>query len=361
MKTKKISLTKINCANPKIVKKFIGLFDKLDGKRIAVSTHKTADTDAVASSLIMAKFLRDNNISKAEIILQDAPHKEALHVMEYAKESGLYIPTHYLKDVNVSNFDGVLIVDTNSIRLMDKLIKSNLPIIGIIDHHNPERNGDLIQVEPEYYLYNEHSSSATEIISRLTIPFGVFSEKDLKTIATLAIMGILSDTALFKTGRGLTFGAMHKLLGITDLSYEEIRNTLEVTEDLSVRKSILDSMRNVRYHSISVDENEYIIAISTAKEGESLMAEDLVDSEYKADVSFVGRWFEKDMVTGVACRANSKFPIPLTNIINEVTKKLGGRGGGHPKTAGAGIPVEPNVAIEYFLTKTSEMLNELKK
>ena len=145
--------------------------------------HKNPDTDSIVSSLVMAN-LEEKLGNKAEACRLGKINKETEYVLSYA---GVEAPK-LIEDVE----DGreVILVDTsNPNELISNL--QNVKIKKIIDHHQ-------VLINTAYPLYYR----AEPVGCTETIMYKLYKENNIeinKTIATLMVSAIISDTLLFKS------------------------------------------------------------------------------------------------------------------------------------------------------------------
>lgn len=152
-------------------------------EKIAIFGHKNPDTDSITSSIVLANL--ENKLGKnAESCRLGKINKETQYVLDYLKmEAPRLIET-------VEDGAEVMLVDhanyKESIENLD-----NVKILKIIDHHKVALN----TAYPLYY--RAEPVGCTE-----TILYKLYKENGVeinKTIATLMLSAIISDTLLFKS------------------------------------------------------------------------------------------------------------------------------------------------------------------
>ncbi len=146
--------------------------------------HKNPDTDSITSSLVMANFEKKLGNTSAIACRLGNVNKETEYVLNYL---GIEAPELIEKIKDGAN---VILVDHNSAKeSIDNLDKLN--ILKVIDHHK-------IALETAYPLfYRAEAVGCTE-----TIMYKLYKEYNLeidKTIATLMVSAIISDTLLLKS------------------------------------------------------------------------------------------------------------------------------------------------------------------
>ena len=146
--------------------------------------HKNPDTDSITSSLVMADFEKKKGNAEAVACRLGNVNKETEYVLNYL---GIEAPELI---ENVEDGANVILVDHNSPKeSIDNLDKVN--ILKVVDHHK-------IALETSYPLfYRAEAVGCTE-----TIMYKLYKENGIeidKTIATLMVSAIISDTLLLKS------------------------------------------------------------------------------------------------------------------------------------------------------------------
>lgn len=146
--------------------------------------HKNTDTDSITSSLVMTNFERKLGNTSAVSCRLGNVNKETEYVLNYL---GIEAPELIEKVEDGAN---VILVDHNSPKeSIDNL--ENVNILKVVDHHK-------IALETSYPLfYRSEAVGCTE-----TIMYKLYKENNVeidKTIATLMVSAIISDTLLLKS------------------------------------------------------------------------------------------------------------------------------------------------------------------
>ncbi len=348
--------------NSQIIETFQKLIDKIKDKNIAIVPHTHADLDAIVSAFSLTILFRHANVCKPDIVLQDYPNKDAEKFINYIQGLSLDI----IKEINIVNYEelndkqksklgyeGYILVDTNSYELAP-ILKDKF-VFGVIDHHNP----DSFNINTDIYINDKDAlanvSIIAYIIKHIDKPLLDKQNELGKIMNAMLAMGIISDTARFMSGSPETFELIAELIRNSGMSYEELRKLSRARRDETSRLAILSSLKKLEYRII----NNYIVVVSEANNSESDVASIL--SNDVADVVFVVRWVNTERRTRISARAGVDFPIPLDVVMNKVGSQLGGAGGGHPKAAGAGVPVHSDQAIEMCLDIIADEISKLKE
>lgn len=151
--------------------------------KILVFGHKNPDTDSITSSIVLANLERKLG-RDAEACRLGKVNKETEYVLDYL---GMEAPRLI---ENVEDGAEVILVDhANDKESIDNL--DNVTILKIVDHHKVALNTGY----PLYYRAEPVGCTET-ILYKLYQENGVEIDK---TIATLMLSAIISDTLLFKS------------------------------------------------------------------------------------------------------------------------------------------------------------------
>lgn len=169
---------------------------------IYLITHKNPDSDAIASLLLMYKFLKkDENNVKIILDNPDIIEKYELEQLEFLDD----IIINYVLDKTKQNI--LISLDTQSKDIISHTqIIEEVEDIIVIDHHQTPKNyfrGNIFSwIEP-------NASSTVELI--MSIIIGTNNRSKNKFINDLAIEGILTDTNKFRyrTGAQTLESLMH--------------------------------------------------------------------------------------------------------------------------------------------------------
>jgi manganese-dependent inorganic pyrophosphatase len=155
-------------------------------KEIKVFGHQSPDTDAVASTIVWAWFLREYRKLNAVPYILSNTNNEAHFVLE---KWGFTLPPVL---ASVSSEDDVSIVDTNNgDELFPNINDAN--IVSIVDHH--KLTGGLKTSSPLEVIIQPYASTMTVMFNIMNIEPGEFPRE----IAGLMLSGILSDTLEFRS------------------------------------------------------------------------------------------------------------------------------------------------------------------
>ena len=153
--------------------------------KILIFGHKNPDTDTIVSSVILENLLKKLGRDDVEAVRLGSLNKETEYVFNYL---GLE-PTRMITEVEEGQ--QVILVDHNeAAQSVDG--RENAEVVGVVDHH---RVNDFSTMSPLYYIAKPYGCCATII-------YELYKQNNVeidKTIATLMLSAIISDTLLLKS------------------------------------------------------------------------------------------------------------------------------------------------------------------
>lgn len=287
--------------------------EKYGDCRIAIATHEGADVDAISCAYAMHRLL-----PKSRIFLKDDPKEEAMEILKW-----LDVETFDISSADKNDFDAMVIVDTSTTTLLPEA--ESWKIALIVDHHHPDGR----DLKGEFEIIDENSPSAAELIADI-YPF-----EDNK-VATALAAAVIADGKRFKSARPVTFRVLHKLLEISEKSYNDILIMAEPELKNEAKIAVLKAFQRVEFRIIG----KYIVATSEVSAHESDAASLLAEA---AHASFVASW--KGGNTRISARGSPSLSIPLNKVMSKASEGIGS-GGGHPKASGASMNVHTEDALE---------------
>ena len=304
---------------------FQDFLSKYGQKRLAILTHNRADVDAISSAFAISKALPNSVICTMEEMNEGAK----------ALTSKLSIPVHSLDKSDKAKFEGLVIVDTSAYTLVPEA--KGWKVACIIDHHRAEGK----DITGEYEIIDTDAPSCAEIVANL------ISEINADVAFALSV-GIIADSARFKSARKETFETLARLMDMGNLNYFELLTYAETEPKEESKVAILKAMQKV---SITYG-GGYIIATTETGSNESDAASLISEA---ADVAFVAKWKDREEETRISARGRKSMQIALNKVMAEVANRTGGAGGGHPKAAGAALKVHTDEALKTCVEVFIEM------
>ncbi len=282
------------------------LLSSFRNRRTIITFHSLGDVDAAGSAIALQRALGKKSI----IAPPDKPSAAARKLLGYTGA-----PTTPFSTLKLSPKDIIIALDSASPRLMAHLAGMQPDLL--IDHHS--RFGGEIHGKQE--INDPAASSTCEMLYFLLQPTDRISCLSL-------LMGIISDSACFKSASVRTFEATAHLLSHSGLSYSSALSLTHQPESLSERIEALRSCQSVSAERIG----EHIVATALAKSHEAHFADMLVS--LGADIAFVGCGAEDGRISA-RMRESLKGRVHLEKIMFEIGKVLGGTGSGHELAAAA--------------------------
>jgi len=284
---------------------FSDFLNEYKNKKLAICTHIQPDADSLVSAFAVSSVLKNS-----VICVPDFPSDKWMNLVEK-----LGFEIRILKNLNKSDFDGLVVVDTSTFVLLPDAKGWDIKLI--IDHHRSEGR----DMESPYKIIDSDSPSCAEIIADILPEIN-------ESVAFGLAVGVIADGARFKSARKNTFSTLAKMMDICKSDYSDLLSYAEPELSVEEKLALIKAMQRVEF----VTSGTWLIVTSEvgAHEGDasSLLAE-------IADVAFVASWKPAEKECRISSRAGNKFPVPLNEVMNEVGKSLGGDGGGHAKAAGA--------------------------
>ena len=219
--------------------------------KILIFGHKNPDTDSICSSIIMENLVKKFNVNAKAVRLGNI-NKETEYVLKYLK---IEAPELIEK---VEEGQNVILVDHNeSAQSVDG--RDEAKVLAVVDHH---RIADFKTIEPLYYLAKPYGCTAT-------ILFEQYKQNGIeidKTIGTLMLSAIISDTLLLKspTCTEKDKEAVKELENITGLKSSEYGlEMLKAGTDLSTYSST--EVINLDAKEFTADTKKFVVAqVNTA-------------------------------------------------------------------------------------------------
>lgn len=262
-------------------------------EKILIFGHQNPDTDAITSSIVMANL--ENKLgNKAEACRQGKINKETEYVLNYA---GVEAPT-LIEDVE-DGTEVILVDHANPKESVPNL--DNAKILKVVDHHK-------LGLSTSYPLYYR----AEPVGCTETIMYKLYKENNVeidKTIATLMVSAIISDTLLFKspTCTDEDVRIAKELAKIAEINLDTYgMDMLKAGTDLS--SFTIDEIINLDAKKIDLKDKKAIIAqVNTASIDEVLTM--------KADL-------EAAMQKSIEENGLDLFMFIITDIVNSTSKGI---------------------------------------
>ncbi len=282
---------------------------------VIIMTHKNPDLDGISSALLLAHYLKKNNID-AQVLLTSSKLDSSLvkakdHLKKQNKDD-LFIGINAVKKIEKAI---VIIVDTNKEAIVeDNTLLEKFKDYIVIDHHIISK--DSLE-NPLYTWIDENASSVAEM---LILALQEEAIKINSLLATFLLAGMDIDTSSFNIKISeKTFKAAAYLMqnhADNNLKHDLLKENKEIyiKKQYFIRKSYMlnDTMAVCLLDDI-IYENKFIASIA-----EELLQFDNVEASF-----VIGR--VKDDTVGISMRSLGKINVEA------IASKLGG--GGHKTDA----------------------------
>ncbi|MHA1490569.1 MAG: DHH family phosphoesterase [Promethearchaeota archaeon] len=301
----------------------------LKDKKILITTHNLVDIDGLVSCHVL-KFFFNQYFEKSEIFIYFS--KISKSTRNFMVKFAVKFPSFkflYYKDIDISNVDVVLILDTNN---LDQVILPNnlnvldldIPIVYIDHHHSNKNKYKNMNLNMNSLIFDNYSSTA-EIIFELYSEFKV----ELKNPYNyLLISGILTDSGFFKYGNNDTITRVSKLLD-QKLDIQEIFLMLNNDNSISEKIAKIKGIQRVKL----IREGPWLIGVTHVGSYEASVASILIKIGFDVGIACS----KKKTEYRICIRANKKICLKtglhLGKILEELSNQWEGRGGGHEGAA----------------------------
>jgi nanoRNase/pAp phosphatase (c-di-AMP/oligoRNAs hydrolase) len=318
--------------------------DPKDLHRAAIVCHRNADADAYLSAFALSKLVQAM-----------APGCE----VDIATPGGMTRLTeklaarfpHRRVEESTEDYDLYVAVDVGDEELLNKWktkMQESAGVKILVDHH-PLREGRAY----DQVLVDEGATSAAEVVFALFQAVG--AEMDKETAQAL-LEGIMFDSSHLAIA-GPT--GLRTVVSLMDAGADVVlaRRELRSEPDYGEVLAKLKGAQRVKIYRAG----EWVVATSSVGSFQAHVARSLV--YMGADLAVVGG--ESDGEMRVSLRSTQRFlegaKVELgTQVAEEVSKRLGGHGGGHATAASFSASAGEEDTMEKTLGRVAELLGELK-
>ncbi len=294
----------------------------LDFNKILYLCHRNADPDAVSSAYALAEALGGT------VGLVDGCNKMATLLINKLEIDVVDKP-------NPSEYDITLVVDTSTSSQLNDI---KLGKYCVIDHHSTT----ALTENAEFYLHRNATSTAEivfDILKCMDAPI-------MRRTALGLLTGIVTDTGHFKHATSETFRNVAEIVITSGVEYADVLEMMAATpQDISMRIAMLKCATRATIERI----DDWLVVCSHVNSFGGAASSMFLN--IGADVAFIGT--ERDdtiRVSGRAKREAVNVGVNLGKIMEEISFRYEGTGGGHAGAAGIDVVADMN-----------EILNECKE
>jgi nanoRNase/pAp phosphatase (c-di-AMP/oligoRNAs hydrolase) len=280
----------------------------LDYDNILYLCHRNADPDALGSAFALKEAIGGT------IGVIDGCDRVASVL---AKQLNIEFVTD-----PAGEYDMVVVVDTSTLAQLNGFPLKNY---AVIDHHATTS----LNENSAFYLHRNKSSTAEIVLGILNI----MGAPIMGRAAFALISGIITDTGNFKHATSDSFKAVAELIELSGIEYSEVMDALStLPQDISMRIAFLKAAQR----SVIERVDDWVIVTSQVSSFGGAAASNLIS--IGADVAFVASK-EGDQVKMSArarkCAINAG--VNLAKLMEEISVKYKGTGGGHEGAAGMDV------------------------
>ncbi len=321
--------------------KFKDFLAFLKSKKILIVTHDLVDIDSLGSCYALKFFLTQYFKNQEIIIYFSELTKSTKNFINNFKVKFPEFNFSYKKDITLSKFDVFLVVDTNNLNQIvfkDNLDIShtNIPYI-FIDHHSARKYSNKSVLD----LINENYSSTAEIILELCEHFNLKLTIPLKT---LIVSAILTDSGFFRHGNNVTILNVSKLLS-EDVNIQDILLLLQNDIDISAKIANIKGLQRVKL----IRQGNYLIGITNVSSFGASVASMLIKMGFDIGIVISKEQNLNRFNTRAKKTVCIKTGLNLGKILEEISEKYKGSGGGHDGAASLTTSMEPErIALEII-------------
>jgi nanoRNase/pAp phosphatase (c-di-AMP/oligoRNAs hydrolase) len=288
----------------------------LDYNNILYLCHRNADPDALGSAFALKEAIGGT------IGVVDGCDRVASQIANQLKIEYVLEPK--------GEYDLVVVVDTST---PGQLNGFPLGAYAVIDHHATSS----LNENAVFFLHRNRSSTAEivlEVLKKMGAPI-------MRRTAFALLAGIVTDTGNFRHASSDSFKAVAELMDHSGIRYNEVIDLLSsVPQDVSMRIAFLKAAQRCVIERV----DDWIIVSSHLNSFGGAAASSLVS--IGADVAFVGA--KRDDVVKVSARARREIQsagINLAKLMEDISAKFNGTGGGHEGAAGMDLSGETDVIL----------------
>ncbi len=301
----------------------------LDYNNILYLCHRNADADALGSAFALKEAI-GGTIGVIEGCDRVASQIASQLNIEYA-----LAPT--------GDFDLVVVVDTSTPAQLNAF---PLKSYAVIDHHATSSLND----NSIFFLHRKKSSTAEivlEVLKRMGAPI-------MRRTAFALISGIITDTGNFRHASSDSFKAVAELMDLSGIEYNEVMDLLSsVPQDVSMRIAFLKAAQRSTIERV----DDWIIVSSHVNSFGGAAASSLIS--IGADIAFVAA--KRDDIVKVSGRARKEIQnagVNLAKLMENISLKFRGTGGGHEGAAGMDAEGETEIILRACIEHAKLMLSK---
>lgn len=287
-----------------------------------IVTHRNADLDAVASTIVLHELIHQISSSKTYILLPEGMDSVSKHFLE-----SLNIDVVFNRCSDDVKCDYYMLVDTASREQIGEC-SSLINRYILVDHHevNSLVNSALVAI------YDPIRKATSEIVAQILLDLNIGINSKY---VTLLIGGILYDSRFLMLADEVTFDLMSKLIRLGG-DYLGARSLLSKKDSMTYSEKIarLKGMSRLGIYKAG----EYVVVITCIGAFEGNLLRVLIDNGADLGIAIACRdnGFRITIRASELLTRNLRRPIS-GELAQYLANKLGGSGGGHSLAGGAHV------------------------
>ncbi len=305
---------------------------------VAVTAHRNADPDAVASLLVLAKLIEDTTgVTPVPVLPEGMSQPSKRVVREVLGLDPSSIASTLPEDTSI-----LVIVDTASIGQLGVFAEEvrRLPIL-VVDHHD---SNSLVPIALES-VYDPTARATSEIVYMMLSHWNTQVDEKLLTVL---LAGIVYDTRHFTMSSPRVLRIAAELMEKGAKLEQALKALQSPPMEMPERIARLKAAQRMHVYRVG----DFIFAVTYVGAYESSVARALLD--LGADVAIVvSERARETRVIGRARRGIVDAGFNLgRDLMEPLAKMLGGGGGGHAQAAGASV----HASLERVMDAVVELI-----
>jgi nanoRNase/pAp phosphatase (c-di-AMP/oligoRNAs hydrolase) len=288
----------------------------LDYHNILYLCHRNADPDALGSAFALKEAIGGT------IGVIDGCDRVASVL---AKQLNIEFVTDPAPD-----YDLVVVVDTSTLAQLNGFQLKNY---AVIDHHATTS----LNENAAFSLHRNKRSTAEIVLEVLNI----MGAPVMRRVAFALIAGIITDTGNFKHASSDSFKAVAELIELSGIEYSEVMDALStLPQDISMRIAFLKAAQR----SVIERVDDWVIVTSQVSSFGGAAASNLIS--IGADVAFVtSKDGDQVKMSARARKCAINAGVNLAKLMEEISVKYNGTGGGHEGAAGMDVSGDADIIL----------------
>ncbi len=319
---------------------------------ILILTHRNADLDGFASSVLLYYYLRF--FKNKENVLLAIPEGPSRPTVEFLTKANIKLDyVEYIE--NLSRLEdelikSVILLDTSSIAQVGEFSRLviDAECLVVIDHHAIQKFDTRGTV---YYLVDQGATSTCEVL--LANIEEEFLSELRPELATLAIGAVLVDSKRLTRATPRTFLLLAKLLERAHMRFDQINQTL-FQREMPFDEKMARIKGMLRTEAYRYDNS--IICVSHVSAHEASLARLLLEAG--CDIVIIVS--EHDDEFRIIARTKLEN-VSMAELCRRLAERYGGSGGGHTKAGAASIKESEQVklTIRKLMRESVNLLSEI--